>query len=76
MLRPRERLVLKERYGTEKKISFSALAQQLEISVEGVRQIEKRALLKLKKYIIRGTMIGEKTETPNNSWKWECNSST
>lgn len=66
-LSSRERLVLNKRYGIEKKISFSALALHFKISVEGVRQIEKRALLKLKKYFVRGTMTDSKNN--NGSFK-------
>ncbi|MBF0296370.1 MAG: RNA polymerase factor sigma-32 [Magnetococcales bacterium] len=49
-LNPRERMILSQRFLTEKQTTLDTLATTLSISRERVRQIEKRALEKLKEF--------------------------
>ncbi|NGZ05212.1 MAG: sigma-70 family RNA polymerase sigma factor [Magnetococcales bacterium] len=51
-LNPREQLIITHRFLTEKPTTLDALATALKISRERVRQIEKRALEKLKAFFV------------------------
>lgn len=48
-MEPRMQSIIKARYLSEEKITLSALAKQMGVSIERIRQIEKAALLQLKK---------------------------
>ncbi|MDR0633303.1 MAG: sigma-70 family RNA polymerase sigma factor [Holosporales bacterium] len=50
-LKERERIVIEKRYFTEKVQSFESIAHELNLTTEGVRQIEKRAIKKMQKEI-------------------------
>jgi RNA polymerase sigma factor (sigma-70 family) len=53
-LKERERAVIEKRYFNEKVQSLESIAQELNLTTEGVRQIEKRAIKKLQKEVGQG----------------------
>lgn len=50
-LKPREKYIIEQRWLIEKKITLQELAEELKISAERIRQIEKSAIDKLKKLV-------------------------
>ena len=56
-LTERERSIIQRRYLTEPKTPFRELADELGVSIEGVRKMEARALTTLKQYLAPGMKI-------------------
>lgn len=56
-LTEKERWVVTKRFQGEKPCPFASLAGELGLSLEGARQIEKRALAKLKKTLVRAKLV-------------------
>ena len=60
MLPPREQLVIRKRYFEEVRQTFEAIGRELGVSKDRVRQLETRALVKLRE-LLQPALAGKRS---------------